>query len=703
MNEENRKNRENKVFREEQAHLTTTYEKLTAMKEELESKIEAIMEKAAEEKQDIRSNLSLNLDSDTDAMETYIEFEAMSHSIDQYNIEQNAAVEKLGRVERLLKKPYFARVRLRFDPGEDPEDYYIGSAGITEGRHIPLVIDWRSPVAETYYNQENGRTHYEVDGRRIEADLELRRQYDIERDQLKAFFDTQVAIEDPLLLQSLSQTRSDKMQAITATIQKEQNAVIRCGNVPVLLVDGIAGSGKTSVLLQRIAYLFYRQREKLRPEQVYLMTINPVFRHYIDQVLPDLGEENPHTITWVDLLRMTDVPQHLRDRGTRAEDLVKIERALPDIRLEKEDFLPVRQKNYTVLTPSEIERVLSQYQDIETGVRLLTILADALRDRAKSRIRSMEREQDDEDVNDAEKGAGSQEGSREENRVQNQYGGAFKALDTFAFVNVERIGKRILGTQSLTATEWLWVKILLTGSCDRRARYVMIDEVQDYTLAQIMVLQRYFAGARFMMLGDEFQSIRSGTLTFDEVRALVGEAGKEVAQMSLMTSYRSSPEITALFTSLLPGDRRIEAASVRQPGVAPLVTACGTPEEYEQSLRQAARAATDEPGLTAILCRNEKSLRRVQNLLEGEEGGFGSGDPDIPVVHKNQALPAGGVCLITLDLVKGLEFDGVIIPDADTGGYPKDTLSAHRLYTAISRATSRLTILSNGTLTKLLA
>ena len=145
MNEQDREQK--KIFEEEQAHLTCTHGKLRVMEKELEEKIKSISEKAAQEKKDIRSNLSLNFDSDTDAMETYIEFEAMSHSIDQYNIEQDAAKEKLARVKRLLKAPYFARVRLLFDPEEEPEDYYIGSAGVSENAYEHLVIDWRSPIA----------------------------------------------------------------------------------------------------------------------------------------------------------------------------------------------------------------------------------------------------------------------------------------------------------------------------------------------------------------------------------------------------------------------------------------------------------------------------------------------------------------------------------------------------------------------------
>ena len=108
------------------------------------------------------------------------------------------------------------------------------------------------------------------------------------------------------------------MQAITATIQKEQNAVVRHENVPVLLVNGIAGSGKTSVLLQRIAWLFYRQRDTLRPDEVVLMTLNPIFRRYIDQVLPDMGEMNPVSLTWSDFLSMAGVPAGLSCPGRAA-------------------------------------------------------------------------------------------------------------------------------------------------------------------------------------------------------------------------------------------------------------------------------------------------------------------------------------------------------------------------------------------------
>ena len=205
-------------------------------------------------------------------------------------------------MEVLLREPYFAKIALQFKEGHPAKELYIGSAGISDENYRRLVVDWRSPVAEVYYNQTMGPTSYVADGRTIHVDLQLRRQFEIEEDRLITYFDSDVAIEDKLLLASLSRGRLAHMQAITATIQREQNAVVRHEDVPVLQVAGIAGSGKTSVLMQRIAYLFYQHRGALDPTQVFLISPNPVFGRYIDRVLPDLGERNPEILTWEEFL-----------------------------------------------------------------------------------------------------------------------------------------------------------------------------------------------------------------------------------------------------------------------------------------------------------------------------------------------------------------------------------------------------------------
>ena len=286
-------------------------------------------------------------------------------------------------------------------------------------------------------------------------------------------------------------------------------------------------------------------------------------------------------------------------------------------------------------------------------------------------------------------------------------------IGNFGFIDIEKIGCRILHKKRLTSAEWIWLKMLLTGMSDKNVRYVMIDEVQDYTAAQLMVLRRYFGRARFMMLGDEFQAIRPGTVSFGKIHELFGEDGRQTRELPLLTSYRSSPEITNIFTGLLPREKRIFTASVQRPGTAPVVMACESGDEYRRRLRLLVNAAAADEGLTAVICANRASLEKVRQIL---------GDKAPRVIGRNQALPHGGVflitldlvkglefdgvilpdALITLDLVKGLEFDGVILPDADRGTYPEDIMARHRLYTAVSRATKRLSILADGDLTELL-
>ena len=744
------------VFAFEQEHLSEVYHKLEAMENSLEDRISSIAEKAAAEKLDIRENLALNFEGDSDSMETYIEFEVMNHAIDQYNIDRDTAAEKLSRVRRLLNAPYFAKVRLQFDPDEDAEEYYIGSTGVSENAHEPLVIDWRSPVAETYYNQDNGKTFYTVDGRRIDVDLLLRRQFELSGDTLHAFFDTQIAIEDPLLIHSLTRQRSDKMQAITATIQKEQNAVVRHENVPVLLVNGIAGSGKTSVLLQRIAWLFYRQRDTLRPDEVVLMTLNPIFRRYIDQVLPDMGEMNPVSVTWKEFLSMAGVSRRRSGGGdsdfrTLPESLRTMKEKLPSLRLEPEDLRAVHQKNIRVLSQTCIAEVLAQHPEIPTGERLVQIVIDDLKELARREIRRKERDEDEmrenaesSESDTASEGTASRSADitssrAEDNRIQSQYGGAFHAINSCQWLDIDRIGTRLLGRKNLSDIEWLYLKMLLTGQRDLRTKYVMVDEVQDYTPAQLMVLRKYYPRARFMLLGDEYQAIREGTVSFAQIHKLFEKAPSDstgrqinriaktdnpgrVTELFLTTSYRSSPEITALFAGLLPEEQQILVSAVQPSGFEPVFKACKNRDEYAQNLVLAVKSAQEQDGLTAIVCAGARSMEKTAALLTeqltdltdhekqgptvSDENKTAAGLPDscpVPVIRSGDSLPGKGVFLITLAHAKGLEFDGVILPDANRDNYPDTVLARHRLYTALSRATRRLTVLARGEMTTLLA
>ncbi len=694
------------VFEEEQAHLGETYAKLLAIRDEVRGQLEGDLAEALEDKENLFDELTRDFSADIQ-LETLTELEALNRIIEGYNLSADINTEKLRRTEVLLRSPYFAKVRLQFPQGDQPKDIYIGAAGMTDDKRRHFIVDWRSPVAEVYYNQANGPTSYEANGRTIEVDLLLRRQFDITRDKLNACFDTTVAIEDPLLLKSLTARHSARLGAITATIQKEQNEVIRHRDVPALLVQGIAGSGKTSVLLQRIAYLFYKERDNLDPGDVFLITPNPVFGRYIDNVLPDMGESNPAILTWDDLMARLG----LEGRGIgKMEDLSvfrAIDEGLGRASLDRDDFCDIRLGGERVLSAASARASFDKFGHLPLRPHRCTLAIEDMQEKVAQRILRLAKDEDEQDalleLSTEEQIAifgqvvlplGDEElPERTRQWLAWRYREVDRMIEEGAWLRLDRFGRRLLGKETLDAAEWLYLRLALLGGGQRHARYVMIDEVQDYTLPQLAVLARYFPQAHFLMLGDQNQAVRPGTAAFDDIRELFEDAAGSVDECSLNISYRSSPEITALFCKLLPPDQQVKAESVQRPGEKPLIIEEPDPLAYEQALRRAVREAAAEGGLSALIANSRSRARALAQMLEGEP---------LQVLQKDGELPGEGVVLLDVKLAKGLEFDRVIVPDVQEGAFPDEPLRRHRLYTAISRATQHLTLLANGRLAELL-
>ena len=380
------------TFKLEQRHLSETYATLLKLRDELVDEIATNHHGARQDLIDLSEEVRLNFGSADETMETLAAIETLNSVIDTYNEYHDISVEKLARVSLLLERPYFAKVTLIMRAGRPPRDVYIGTTGITDKEMNPLVVDWRSPIAETYYAQKAGKVSYDVDGRLRTVELIGRRQFDIVRDILRSYFDTSVAIEDSLLLEALRQQHSEKLRAITATIQKEQNAVIRHDDVAVLVVSGIAGSGKTSVMLQRIAYLLYRQRNTLEAHQIYLFSPSDVFSTYIDTVLPQLGEANPHIFTWRGFLASLGLSQRGTGENGNVGRLDQLSDSIETLELETDDFHAISIDGTVLLKASQVQSAFNTYDKFPIGARRCALTSDKLHDALERKLTRMAHE-----------------------------------------------------------------------------------------------------------------------------------------------------------------------------------------------------------------------------------------------------------------------------------------------------------------------
>ena len=692
------------IFQVEQAHLTELYAKLLQIRDDLADELGAGEARARQDLIDMSEEVRLDFGGTDETMETLAAIEGLNAVIDAYNQHHDFNVDKLRRVMLLLMQPYFAKVTLEMRPGRPPRDVYIGAAGMTDERSRPLVVDWRSPVAETYYNQEMGTTSYQVDGKTRTVNLTLRRQFDIVRDQLNMYFDTTVAIQDSLLLSALKKHHTEKLQAITATIQREQNEVVRHADVPVLLVNGIAGSGKTSVLLQRIAYLLYQERKTLDPSQVWLFTPNDVFESYIDAVLPSMGEANPQTFTWRAFVEAQGAGE--RDLGVETDParLRRMEQAVEGLELEPDDLREIRFGGEVLLKLGQVQGAVQKFAQFAIGPRFTALVKDELHDRLERRFTQLSKDEELQeemlgmDVEQQVEVFGETISPEDDDQtvayarklVEARYAGAHELIDQLSWLRFDRIGMRLLDARALSATEWLYLRLLFTGTGEKDARFVIVDEVQDYTEAQLIVLSKHFSRAHFLLLGDEHQAIFEGTASFERIAEIFRESHGSVDERRLLTSYRSSPEITALFTGLLEKDEQLRLTSVQRAGVEPVIRSFDDRDDYLAALR--AVIAEPSEGLTAVVAESDARVSWLAKQL---------GDA-VTVLGKHAALPAAGTVLLPLRVAKGLEFDHVIVPDAQAEVYPDTPLARRRLYTALSRAMHRVTVLAQGPLTPLL-
>ena len=248
-------------------------------------------------------DVTVNLDEPDDAVETYASMKQQAEVLSERERIHRHARNQLTTLQRLQDTPYFGRIDFTEDGDKNGECVYLGIGSfLNESGDQFLIYDWRAPVSSLYYDYPPGPAHYETPGGTISGTMDLKRQFIIREAHIRSLFDTGVTIGDELLKEALGKQADAQMKSIVATIQKEQNRIIRNERSRLLVVQGAAGSGKTSAALQRVAYLLYRYRDTLRAEHIVLFSPNPMFNSYVSTVLPELGEENMQQTTFQEYL-----------------------------------------------------------------------------------------------------------------------------------------------------------------------------------------------------------------------------------------------------------------------------------------------------------------------------------------------------------------------------------------------------------------
>ena len=703
----------------EEAYLKNVYQKLIDKRNELRESMDTAKVEGNQSLKEMAGELRLNFDSYLDNLDTFSMIEMKNREIDQMNIKQKNAENQLAKIERLLKSPYFGKVVVDFLDNEPKESFYIGTANFTDDADENLVYDWRSPIAELFYNNMIGPSSYTVRQNKIDTVIKERRQFILERDRLVKFFDTSVAIQDDVLLEVLGQDETNEMKAITATIQSEQNTIIRDVKSQNILVNGVAGSGKTSAIMQRISYLLYLYRDTMTSDDLLILSPNHRFIDYISNVLPSLGERNPLNLTILQLVSqlsaeeiegeeayfkritkesVSEQAEHLRSK----EYIDDLKRSDP-LFLDHPDFIRGLTKNgKTVLSKKTIEKI---YEKVPAHPKLI--------DRLQATKKALMSEWKNHLLKQAKSPAvQNQVLSLTEDRqlklfgelisddleqsiaayarklLQKNYRKITRQIEEMAWVDEHRLFEIIYEKRYGSAYVWqhtrtvdeavilLAIHHLLVEKVNVPAfRYLLIDEVQDYTLAQLGLLIELFPKTHFTLVGDENQAIFNSSTTFADIMRCFDDYHLPIHRYDLRSSYRSSGAITELFKTYAVDQEKIDIVSIRPQGKEPEYRSFRSSEELLEILAEILASLKGEKA--AIITQTEEETQTLQESIKKSSYGL----------ENCQIIP--------LSLAKGLEFDHVILYPFEND---RDEQRRRRqMYTAISRGMKSIVVLERET------
>ena len=613
----------------------------------------------------------------------------------------NANSQKLDlkrRFKKMLDSPYFGRIDFVYDGEEKPENYYIGIGNFSESAgSTPLIVDWRAPVASLFYDYDKGAASFETPQGVQEGEIASKWQYKIKDGRMVYAFESDVKIDDEILKSELGNNGDVKLKNIVSTIQREQNQIIRNVKDRILVVCGVAGSGKTSVALHRIAYLLYHDRKNIKAANILILSPNGIFTDYISHILPELGEENIREMSF-DIFAYRELKQIAKDceeRYDQIERLLKIQtdEAYKDCGLEERylykqsrefvnelngyvlelesdlvNFKSIRFKFINKSADEIMELFYYKFPDIPLLSRMEAV-AEYVIDEAETLNR---RNLDELEMAILMETFMQMYRTRD---IYKLYSDFLEMHNLPALLDVPA-EERVILYEDVFPILYLKYK-LISKKNKREIKHLVIDEMQDYSYIQYLLIQMLF-DCKMTILGDMAQTMESRQN--DVIRFLPKILGRNVKMISMNKSYRQTVEIARYAQSII-GETNVEL--LERHGREPEVNKTASFKEAVEGVVSGLNDGIVRYDTIAVLTMSEKEAKKIYNELKEKTAG-----DKIYYLDRDSREFKRGIVVTTFYLAKGLEFDqvySVYRDDTETpllkqAKYIMATRALHELY-----------------------
>lgn len=639
--------------------------------------------------------------------------------IDYFDHERYVKEEAFKTIDRRLKEltilkesPYFGRITFNDIEFDSIENLYIGRFGLTpEDTYEPVIVDWRAPVAALFYHGSLGKATYNSPKGSVETEILSRRQLIVKKGKLQGLFDSAVDVKDEILQMVLSTNSSEKLKDVIMTIQKEQDEIIRKGRDKNIVVNGVAGSGKTTIALHRVAYLLYNYRKELQ-DKVLILGPNSIFMEYISHVLPSLGEVGVKQETFSSFaLKEIGEPLNIMEFEDYLEKLVsgdkefleevayknsqkfieELEKFINELEQSYFTVEPVKYFGEVIVTEEEIKELFQKHYSymplFRRSQKIKRILISKIKDKRDEKVWQLNKE-----IEEAKKKLTAEELIIEENNllfqrklrireIVREVMNAREAIDQWiendTIVNIYNKFNNYKPLNINDLSPILYMMIKLDGKKSSESyRHVVIDEAQDYSSLQFKVVKELTGSKYFTVVGDVNQRFvkHNNVAPMMELHEVFDDV--ETEYYNLNKSYRSTFEIMEYANKFLSEEKIIPLVRHGEP--VDFVKALSEEKFIDEILNTLAEYNKEGLESIAVVTRDGAALNKVWNKLKDKV--------HLVKFDNEDVLYNGGNVIIPSYFAKGLEFDGVIIADFEENEKNEDLIK----YIMCTRALHRL-------------